>query len=469
MNRLDTDRRDENTAISTQKGRGQKPYTQAEKVSKLTATREYSRAEVTEGLMEQIVSRENMMAAHHRVVSNKGSAGIDEMSVDALMAYLKENWAAIKEDLLKGRYEPMPVRKVEIPKPGGRGMRILGIPTVLDRLIQQAVHQILMPVFDPDFSESSFGFRPGRSAQQAVLSAHRYVVSGRKWVVDMDLEKFFDRVNHDVLMARVGRKVRDKRVLCLIGKYLRAGLMSGGIVTARKQGTPQGGPLSPLLSNILLDDFDKELERRGHKFCRYADDCNIYVHSQRAGERVLASLTMYLAKRLKLSVNEEKSAVDLPSKRTFLGYSMTRERSVRLKAAPHSAKRLQGKLREIFRKGKGRSIVKIIEEITPILRGWITYLRYAGTKRVFQELDQWIRHKLRVVIWRQWKRARTRAQRLMRRGVSEVLACKAAYSGKGPWVSAMERSMNIAFNNAYFRKLGLIPVTETLYNLQNNS
>ncbi|WP_204602200.1 group II intron reverse transcriptase/maturase [Paremcibacter congregatus] len=350
--------------------------------------------------MEQVVSRENMIAAHQRVVSNKGSAGIDKMSVDALMPYLKEHWVVIKEDLLKGRYEPMSVRKVEIPKPGGKGMRMLGIPTVLDRLIQQALHQILMPIFDSDFSESSFGFRPGRSAQQAVLSAQRHVVSGRKWVVDMDLEKFFDRVNHDVLMARVGRKVRDKRVLCLIGKYLRVGLMSGGVVMARREGTPQGGPLSPLLSNILLDDFDKELERRGHKFCRYADDCNIYVRSRRAGVRVLASIITYLEKRLKLSVNEEKSAVDFPSKRTFLGYSMTRERTVRLKAAPSSIKRLQGKLREIFRRGKGRSIIKIIEEITPILRGWITYFRYAETKRVFQELDQWIRHKMRVVIWR---------------------------------------------------------------------
>lgn len=304
-------------------GRGRKPREHGTGASRVTADRGHSGTEANERLMELVVSRDNMLAAYRRVMANKGSAGVDDMPVEALMPHPREHWAAIKEDLLNGRHEPSPVRKVEIPKPGGKGMRLLGIPTVLDRLIQQALHQVLMPIFDPDFSGSSYGFRPGRSAHQAVLAAQAQVASGRRWVVDMDLEKFFDRVNHDVLMARVRRKVRDKRVLGLIGRYLRAGLMAGGTVTQRTQGTPQGGPLSPLLSNILLDDLDKELERRGHAFCRYADDCNIYVRSRRAGERVLASLTRFLDRRLKLKVNEAKSAVDRPWKRTFLGYAMT--------------------------------------------------------------------------------------------------------------------------------------------------
>jgi RNA-directed DNA polymerase len=301
-------------------------------------------------LLEAILDRENMMAAYHRVVANGGAAGVDAMTVGELKAFLLEHWPRIKEDLLGGRYRPQPVRRVDIPKPGG-GSRTLGIPTVLDRLIQQAMHQVLSPLFDPGFSAASYGFRPGRSAHQAVLAARGHVAAGRRWVVDIDLEKFFDRVNHDVLMARVARKVEDKRVLRLIRRYLQAGLMADGVATVRTEGTPQGGPLSPLLSNILLDDLDKELEKRGHAFCRYADDCNVYVHSRRAGERVMASLTRFLAERLRLAVNRAKSAVDRPWKRTFLGFTMTAHRAPRLRVAPESVARFKGKLRALWRYG----------------------------------------------------------------------------------------------------------------------
>ena len=364
-----------------------------------------------------------------------------------------------KEDLLKGRYQPLPVLKVEIPKPGG-GVRQLGIPTVLDRLIQQALHQVLMPIFDPDFSNASHGFRPGRSAHQAVLAAKAHVASGRRWVVDMDLEKFFDRVNHDVPMARVGRKVGDKRVLALIGRYLRAGLMADGTATQRRQGTPQGGPLSPLLSNILLDDLDRELERRGHAFCRYADDCNIYVRSRRAGERVLASLSRFLNQRLKLKVNSAKSAVDRPWNRSFLGYSMTHHRQPRLKASAQSVKRFKGNLKASFRRGRGYSLARVIAEVTPVPRGWSQYFRLAETKGIFEDLDGWFRRKLRAIPWRQWKRPKTRKRKLMQRGMDEHRAWKSAGNGRGPWWNAGASHMNQAYPTSYFRKLGLTPIGE---------
>jgi RNA-directed DNA polymerase len=419
--------------------------------------------------MELVVGRDNMMAAHRRVLANRGSAGVDEMPVEALMPYLKEHWATIKEELLAGHYEPSPVRSVEIPKPGGKGVRLLGIPTVLDRLLQQALQQVLTPIFDPDFSGSSYGFRPGRSAHQAVLAAQGHVTSGRRWVVDMDLERFFDRVNHDVLMARLGRKVGDKRVLALIGRYLRAGLMSGGVVTQRTQGTPQGGPLSPLLSNILLDDLDKELEKRGHAFCRYADDCNIYVRSRRAGERVLASLTRFLDRRLKLTVNDAKSAVGRPWKRTFLGYSMTSHMKPRLKVAVSSVARFKANLRALFRRGRGRSMARVIEEAMPVLRGWITYFRLAETKGVFEDLDGWFRRKLRAILWRQWNRPRTRARKLRQRGLDEARAWRSAYNGHGPWWSAGASHMNQAYPMSYFRSLGLTPLIDQLNRLKSAS
>jgi RNA-directed DNA polymerase len=428
--------------------------------SRVAARREDSGPEA-EQLMEAVVERENMRLALKQVERNKGAAGVDNMTVEQLRAYIREHWLRIREELLAGSYEPQPVRKVEIPKAGGKGMRMLGIPTVVDRLIQQALHQVLSPLFEPNFSESSYGFRPNRSAQQAVLKAREYVREGRRWVVDIDLEKFFDRVNHDILMSRLVRRIKDKRVLRLIRRYLQAGMMSDGLTTARREGTPQGGPLSPLLSNILLDELDQELERRGHKFCRYADDCNIYVQSRSAGERVMKSITSFLEQRLRLKINVEKSAVARPWERKFLGYSMTSNREPRLKVAKESVKRLKEKLREIFRRGKGRDLGKLIaEELTPLLRGWMNYFRLAEVKGVFEELDSWIRRKLRGLIWRQWKRPLTRLKGLIQRGLDKGSARKSASNGRGPWWNAGAAHMHAAFPKSYFDRCGLWSLLE---------
>jgi RNA-directed DNA polymerase len=404
--------------------------------------------------MELVVSRGNMMAAFTRVVGNKGAAGIDRMTVAQLKPFLKEHWPRIKEDLLAGRYRPQAVRGVEIPKPGG-GVRLLGIPTVVDRLIQQALHQVLMPLFDPGFSAYSYGFRPGRSAHDAVVAARAHVAQGRRIVVDLDLEKFFDRMNHDVVMARVARKVRDVRVLRLIRRYLQAGLMLGGLTTVRAEGTPQGGPLSPLLSNVLLDDLDKELERRGHAFCRYADDCNIYVASRQAGERVMVSITRFLSERLKLTVNGAKSAVDRPWRRTFLGFTMTAHKEPRLRVAPKSVVRFKGKLKAALRQGRGRNLARTVKDLAPVVRGWIGYFRLAEAKGIFEELDGWLRRRLRCILWRQWKRPRTRAARLMQRGLDKERAWASANNGRGPWWNAGASHMNDAFRASFFASLGL--------------
>jgi RNA-directed DNA polymerase len=437
--------------------------------SKATARRENSGPE-TEQLMEAVVERENMWLALQQVERNRGAAGVDRMTVAQLRAYLREHWLRIKEELLAGDYRPQPVLKVEIPKPGGKGMRTLGIPTVVDRLIQQALHQVISPHFEPNFSESSYGFRPKRSAQQAVLKAREHVREGRRWVVDIDLEKFFDRVNHDILMSRLARRIKDKRVLRLIRRYLQAGMMSDGLTTVRREGTPQGGPLSPLLSNILLDELDKELERRGHKFCRYADDCNIYVQSRSSGERVMKSITSFLARQLRLKVNAEKSAVARPWERKFLGYSLTSNREPRLKVAKESVKRLKGKLREIFRRGRGRKLGKLIaDELTPLLRGWMNYFRLAEVKNVFEELDSWIRRKLRCLIWRHWKRTIARAKGLMQRGLDEVRAWESATSARGPWWHAGASHMHAAFPKSYFDRCALLSLLDQRRRLQRTS
>ena len=437
--------------------------------TKVTAMRTNSNPKQVQ-LMEQVVERGNMTKALKRVEENEGASGVDEMPVVDLREYLKAEWPRIKEELLRGRYKPELVREVEIPKPGGKGMRKLGIPTVLDRLIQQAVHQVLSPIFEPKFSESSYGFRPNRSAHQAIVKARQYVASGKRWVVDLDLEKFFDRVNHDVLMARVAREVKDKRILLLIRRFLQAGMMRDGITEARREGTPQGGPLSPLLSNVLLDDLDKELESRGHSFCRFADDCNIYVKSKQSGERVMKSIVGFLANRLRLKVNREKSAVDRPWKRKFLGYSMTFERTPRLKVAVESLKRLKGKLKEIFRMGRGRSLERIIEEdLKPLLRGWINYFRLAEVKLVFEELDGWIRRKLRCILWRQFKRPYTRVKKLMSRGIQKQRAIESASNQRGPWWNSGASHMNEAFKKSFFDRMNLISLLSELHQLQRIS
>ena len=449
-------------------GSGQKPREKGMCAANVTGRKATHWPEAATGLMEKIVSRGNMMAAYSRVVSNKGAPGIDEMPVTALKGYLQEEWPRTKEELLAGTYHPQPVKKVGIPKPGG-GTRMLGIPTVLDRLIQQAVQQVLNPLFDPGFSESSYGFRPKRSAHQAVKAAQKHVANGLRWVVDIDLEKFFDRVHHDTLMSLVKRKVGDKQVLSLIDSYLKAGILGGGLTTARTEGTPQGGPLSPLLSNILLDELDKELEGRGHCFCRYADDCNIYVATRTSGERVMASITNYLSERLKLTVNQAKSAVDRPWKRSFLSYSMTWHRKPRLTVDKKAVARLKANLKKIFRQGKGKNIQTTIEEMTPKLSGWVIYFRHSEVKGSFEELDGWLRRKLRRILWKQWKRPYTRAKNLMRWGLSEATAWRSATNGRGPWWNAGAAHMNKAVPKSYFDKLGLVSLMNQHHRLQRTS
>ncbi len=425
----------------------------------LTARGDEAKAEAPL-LIEEVLRRENVLKAYKRVVANGGAPGVDGMTVDELMAYCRKHWPRIREEIRSGEYRPQPVRTVEIPKPGGKGTRMLGIPTVVDRMIQQALLQVLGPIFEPTFSNWSFGFRPGRSALGAVSWSRLHMAAGYRWVVDLDLEKFFDRVNHDTLMSRVARRVKDKQVLRLIRRYLQAGLMEGGVVSPRSEGTPQGGPLSPLLSNVLLDEFDKELERRGHRFCRYADDSNVYVKSRRAGERVMASLEKFLWERLRLKINRDKSAVARPWKRKFLGYSVTVNRTPRLKVAPESVKRLKEKLKLVFRRGRGRRLDRVIEELNRVIRGWVAYFRMSDVHVSFEELDQWVRRKLRCVLWRQWKRPWTRRARLIARGLSEEQASISAYNGHGPWWNAGASHMNQALPTRSLRAYGLLSFLE---------
>jgi RNA-directed DNA polymerase len=405
--------------------------------------------------MEEVCERENCWQAYKRVKANKGSPGIDGLKVGELSGYLKQHWPTIREQLLRGTYQPQPVRRVEIPKPDG-GVRKLGIPTVLDRLIQQAVMQVLQHKWDRTFSDHSYGFRPGRSAHQAVAAAQQYITAGYRWVVDLDLEKFFDRVNHDKLMASISRRVTDKRVLRLIGAFLKVGVLENGLVSPAEEGTPQGGPLSPLLSNIVLDELDRELERRKHRFVRYADDCNIYVRSQRAGQRVMNSVTGFLSRRLKLKVNEAKSAVARPVERKFLGFSFSNNKEPKRRIAPKAVLRCKAKIRELTRRTRGISLEQMTKELAAYLRGWKSYFGFCQTPSVLKALDEWTRRRLRSMIWKQWKRGKQRYGQLRQRGVGKDLAAQTAGSPHGPWRVANSPALSFALPIAYFDSLGLL-------------
>lgn len=408
----------------------------------------------SESLMEAVVERGNLKKALQRVKSNKGSPGVDGMSTKDLTGHLKEHWPAIREQLLSGTYKPKPVRRVEIPKPGG-GVRKLGIPTALDRFIQQAVLQVLQRDWDGTFSENSFGFRPGRSAHQAVSQAQRYVAEGHRHVVDIDLEKFFDCVNHDRLMNRLSGGVSDKRILKLVRSYLEAGVMEDGLVSPTQEGTPQGGPLSPFLSNIVLDELDRELERRGHRFARYADDANIYVKSAKAGQRVMVSMSEFITRKLKLRVNREKSAVARPWERKFLGFSVTSHQEPKRRIAPQSIRRLKARVRELTRRTRGVRIEQAVKDLQSYLLGWRNYFGFCETPSVLRELDKWLHRRLRSVMWKQWKRGRVRYKELRLRGVGRDLAAQTAGSSKGPWRLSSSLALSVALPGSYFASLGL--------------
>src|SRR5712671_4932619 len=409
--------------------------------------------------MEEVCERGNRRAALKRDRANQGSPGIDGMTVDELPEYLEQHWPAMREQLLSGTYEPKPVLRVEIDKPDG-GKRKLGIPTVLDRFVQQAVQQVLQRQWDPTFSEHSYGFRPNRSPQQAVARAQQYIAEGFTWCVDLDLEKFFDRVNHDKLMAQIAQRVEDKRLLKLIRAFLNAGVMENGLVSPSVEGTPQGGPLSPLLSNLVLDELDRELERRGHRFVRYADDSNIYVRSERAGQRVMESITRFITQKLKLKVNEAKSAVAQPRERKFLGFSFTAGPEVKRVIAPKALGRFKQRIREVTRRAKGVSMKTTMQELAPYMRGWRSYFGFCETPEVLLSLTRWVRLRLRAALWRQWKTPRRRRAALLALGVSARLARNTAGSGHGPWYLARSQALARGLSNAYFKSLGLPSLIE---------
>jgi RNA-directed DNA polymerase len=410
---------------------------------------------MTDQLMEAICSDKNIATALRRVTLNKGAAGVDGMTVHGLRAYLQRHGPEIQAQLRQGTYRPQPVRRVEIPKPDG-GVRKLGIPTVVDRLIQQAVLQVLEPIWEPTFSEHSYGFRPGRSAHQAVQQAQAYIAGGRAWVVDIDLEKFFDRVHHDRLMAALAKRIADKRLLKLIRAFLNAGVMEKGLVSRSSEGTPQGGPLSPLLSNIVLDELDKMLEQRGHAFVRYADDCNIYVKSERAGQRVMESVTDFITRKLKLKVNQQKSAVARPHERKFLGFSFTNGKELKVRIAPKALERFRGRVRELTRRTKGVSAKQMVQELSEYLNGWFNYYRICETPSVLMRLDLWIRRRLRAVAWKHWKRGTTRYRELVRRGAEPGLAGYMAASYRHPWAASTQKTLQLALPNSLWHRLGLV-------------
>ncbi|MEL3960273.1 group II intron reverse transcriptase/maturase [Lysinibacillus endophyticus] len=419
-------------------------------------------------LLNQILSRENMLQALKRVEQNKGSHGVDMMPVQNLRQHIVENWLSIKEAILKGTYEPMPVRRVEIPKPDG-GVRLLGIPTVTDRLIQQAIAQVLSKVYDPTFSENSYGFRPNRSAHDAVRKAKEYIRDGHRWVVDMDLEKFFDKVNHDRLMGTLAKRIQDKPLLKLIRKYLQSGVMINGVVSSTLEGTPQGGPLSPLLSNIVLDELDKELERRGYKFVRYADDCNIYVKSKRAGLRTMASIQRFIEGKLRLKVNEKKSAVDRPWKRKFLGFSFTYHKEPKVRIAKESLKRMKNKVREITSRKMPYPMEYRIQKLNQYLMGWCGYFALADTKSIFLELDKWIRRRLRMCLWKNWKKPKTKIRNLIQLGVPQWQAYEWGNTRKSYWRISNSPILHRTLGNSYWRNQGLKSLEARYENLRQLS
>lgn len=419
-----------------------------------------ARSDRKEDLLEKIIERQNLNRAYKQVKANKGSHGVDGMEIAELLPYLKQHGEEIRQAILGGQYEPQPVRRVEIPKPDG-GMRQLGIPTVLDRLLQQAIGQVLSPLFDPQFSESSYGFRSGRSAKQAIKRAQEYINKGKRWVVDIDLAKYFDTVNHDILMELIARKVSDRRVLRLIRRYLKSGIMINGVVVEVEAGTPQGGPLSPLLSNIMLDELDKELEKRGHQFCRYADDCNIYVGSRRAGERVMQSLTCYLEGKLKLEINRQKSAVDRPWKRKYLGFSFYPAKGeVRIRVHAKPVAKFREKVREVLSRNQGGRIENRIDTINRQIIGWVNYFGIADMKDLAGELDKWIRRRIRMYIWKQWPKVKTRHTNLVKLGAENLKAWAFANTRKGPWRISKSPLITKTLNNEYLGKLGYVSLTQ---------
>ena len=461
--RLKNNKRQKNQLVLafTDEGRSEAPRAAEEGTELFLAKHKAESPAIGKQLMEEVCEQENCKQAMARVKANKGSPGIDGMTVEELPEHLKQHWPAIREQLLRGTYGPQPVKRVEIPKPDG-GVRKLGIPTVLDRFIQQAVMQVLQRRWDPTFSEASYGFRPGRSAHQAVAQAQQYIAEGYGWVVDLDLEKFFDRVNHDKLMARIAERISDQRMLKLIRRFLQAGVMENGLVSPVDEGTPQGGPLSPLLSNIVLDELDRELERRGHRHVRYADDCNVYVRSQRAGERVMASVTRFLTAKLKLKVNQAKSGVAQPGSRKFLGFSFTWDAEPRRRIAPKAILRFKDRVRELTRRTRGVSIERMAKDLTQYLRGWIGYFGQCQTPSVLARLETWLRRRLRSAMWKQWKRGTVRFAELRKRGVGKDLAAQTAGSAHGPWHLANSPALSIALPNAYFETLGLPRLTAAI-------
>jgi RNA-directed DNA polymerase len=438
----------------TMRARGEAPSATAQGTEAPAAKRGTESPAGTEQLREEVGERANLKQAIRRVRDNGGRPGIDGMTVDELPGYLREHWPSLRVQLLSGTYRPQPVKRVEIPKPAG-GMRRLGIPTVVDRFVQQAVLQLLQRRWDRTFSEHSYGFRPNRSAHQAVAAAQQYITAGDRWVVDVDLEKFFDRVNHDKLMGRMAKRVADKRMLKLVRAFLNAGVMENGLVSPTDEGTPQGGPLSPLLSNLVLDELDQELEQRGHRFVRYADDCNIYVRSERAGQRVMESVSGFITHKLKLRVNGEKSAVARPWQRKFLGFSFTNGQQPKRRIAPKAISRLKQRVRELTGRTRGVSIPQVVGELAIYLKGWRSYFGFCQTPSVLGALDGWIHRRLRCMLWKQWQRGRTRYARLRQRTVGVQLAARTAGSSHGPWRLAASPALSIALPDAYFASLGL--------------